>query len=62
MQILKKINFTQFNEKILKNFQNIYDSSQLFQMIKLLLETIRLFYEKYDYISRSSYCYGIISS
>ena len=49
MQTFNDTKKYQFNEKILKNFQDIYDSTSVSN--ELTIETIKIFYEKYNYLA-----------
>jgi len=49
MQTFNKNKDYQFDDKILKNFQNIYNSSCVSN--EITIDTIKVFYEKYNYIA-----------
>jgi threonine synthase len=49
MQTFKNDQEYQFDEKILKSFQDIYDSTSVSN--ETTIETIKLFYEKYNYLA-----------
>ena len=49
MQIFKNNKYYQFDEKALKSFQDIYDSTAVSN--ETTIETIKLFYNKYNYLA-----------
>jgi threonine synthase len=49
MQIFKDNKDYQFDEKVLQNFQSIYSSTAVSN--ETTIETIKLFYEKYNYLA-----------